>query len=238
MLKISIPEPCHEDWDKMSSVETGRHCKSCAKTVVDFTRMSDEAVQHYFLNKKEEKVCGRFKQMQLEHIVIELPQNILIIKMPLWKKFLAACLIVFSTTLFSCETKVKGEPNILVENQHLKSNPSTENIMLGGIGYSEISDSTEPTLVCTQTVGVAFVLTPPTYTPETLQDEIEITNTDSSNLKQADTTVISPQQRERIFMGDSIFVELPAKKQKDSTIKTKNPPKADSTDCKSINSYY
>ena len=238
MLKISIPEPCHQDWDKMTAAETGRHCTACAKTVVDFTGMSDEAVQHYFINKKEDKVCGRFKQMQLQRIVIELPRNIFILQMPLWKKFLAACLIVFSTTLFSCETAIKGEPNILVENQHLKSIPSTDHIMLGGIGFSEISDSIKPIQHCSPTVGISFVKHVVIDTNEILKGDVEITNTDTSNSKQADTTVISPQQRERIFMGDSIFVELPAKKQKDSTIKTKNPPKADSTDCNTINSYY
>src|SRR6187399_793357 len=106
MFKITIPTPCHEDWNKMTPDETGRHCRACAKSVVDFTHMSDEEVKHFFVNKKgDERVCGRFKQIQLHRIVIELPQNIFSIQMPLWKKFLAACLVVFSTTLFSCETK-------------------------------------------------------------------------------------------------------------------------------------
>jgi len=109
MLKISIPTPCHEDWDAMTPNTQGRHCNSCVKTVVDFTNMSDEDVKYFFLNKSEEKVCGRFRTEQLQRITIELPENIFYLQLPFWKKFLAACLIVFSTTLFSCEIKLTGD---------------------------------------------------------------------------------------------------------------------------------
>jgi hypothetical protein len=109
MLKITIPKPCHKDWNAMTPNEHGRHCSSCAKTVTDFTSMSDEEVKHFFINKKEEHTCGRFKNDQLHRIAINLPENILYIDMPLWKKFLAACLIIFSTTLFSCDTTINGD---------------------------------------------------------------------------------------------------------------------------------
>ena len=74
--------------------------------------MNDDEVQHFFINKKEEKVCGRFKDAQLHSTIIELPHNILYLPMPGCKKFLVAGLVVFSATLFSCETSIKGEPDI------------------------------------------------------------------------------------------------------------------------------
>jgi hypothetical protein len=40
-LHLDIPEPCHEDWHKMSPEAQGRYCGSCQKTVTDFTSMSD-----------------------------------------------------------------------------------------------------------------------------------------------------------------------------------------------------
>jgi hypothetical protein len=122
MLKIAIPKPCHEDWDKMETNQQGRYCNACAKTVTDFTAMSDEAIKDFFINKKDEKVCGRFKNEQLSRIVIDLPANILYIDMPLWKKFLAACLIVFSASLFSCDTTVDGKRPI-VEREKIDSIP-------------------------------------------------------------------------------------------------------------------
>jgi hypothetical protein len=113
MLKLSIPKPCHEDWGSMTPNEQGRHCAVCAKTVTDFTQMSDDEVKLFFLNKKqEERTCGRFTNKQLNQITIALPANIYYIPMPLWKKFLAASLIIFSTTLFSCNTNMKGEPQV------------------------------------------------------------------------------------------------------------------------------
>ena len=40
-MQNTIPSPCTESWDCMTSTKEGRFCQSCEKTVVDFTRMSD-----------------------------------------------------------------------------------------------------------------------------------------------------------------------------------------------------
>jgi hypothetical protein len=109
MYKISIPKPCHEDWNAMTPNEQGRHCNACAKTVVDFTAMSDEDVKYFFLHKNE-KVCGRFMPAQLHNLVIDLPEHVFFMEMPLWKKFLLASLVIFGATLFSCNTSMNGQP--------------------------------------------------------------------------------------------------------------------------------
>lgn len=45
--------------------QQGRHCNVRCKPVVDFTSMNDDEVKCFFLNKKkEESVCGRFKNEQ------------------------------------------------------------------------------------------------------------------------------------------------------------------------------
>ena len=38
MSNFFIPEPCHENWNKMTPQEQGRHCAVCSKVVVDFTK--------------------------------------------------------------------------------------------------------------------------------------------------------------------------------------------------------
>lgn len=63
-IVIQIPEPCHEDWDKMLPTQQGRYCESCCKTVVDFELLSDQEVLNYFA-KNTGKVCGRFNTQQL-----------------------------------------------------------------------------------------------------------------------------------------------------------------------------
>jgi len=63
-LYVHVPEPCHEDWSQMSPVEQGRHCQSCQKTVVDFTRMSKAGIVDY-VKSSEGSLCGRFSNDQL-----------------------------------------------------------------------------------------------------------------------------------------------------------------------------
>ena len=41
-LKITIQNPCSENWDAMHLQTTGRYCETCSTLVVDFTKMSDE----------------------------------------------------------------------------------------------------------------------------------------------------------------------------------------------------
>jgi hypothetical protein len=58
-IKIKIGTPCHENWDKMQEEEKGRFCLSCQKAVVDFSRMSNEEIIHYFEQNADKKTCGR-----------------------------------------------------------------------------------------------------------------------------------------------------------------------------------
>lgn len=100
-MKISIPEPCHENWGVMTPNEQGRFCQSCQKTVVDFTHWSTADIQNYFARHYGQKVCGRFKNEQLAQINIQIPTS-LFTYIPASRKFALALLIVFGTTLFSC----------------------------------------------------------------------------------------------------------------------------------------
>ncbi|MEP5338689.1 MAG: carboxypeptidase-like regulatory domain-containing protein [Algibacter sp.] len=68
VINISIPEPCHEDWSKMTPKEKGRHCTLCKKTVFDFTTQTDEYIVDTFT--KNEAICGRFKSTQLQRDLV------------------------------------------------------------------------------------------------------------------------------------------------------------------------
>lgn len=74
LFKIHIPEPCHEDWGKMTPNEQGAFCKSCAKTVVDFSKKTDEEVQIYLAENIDKKICGRFLPSQLDEEQVEVPR--------------------------------------------------------------------------------------------------------------------------------------------------------------------
>jgi lipopolysaccharide export LptBFGC system permease protein LptF len=104
MYNLTIPKPCFENWDLMLPNEKGRHCNACAKTVVDFTVMTDTEVKTYFITHSNNSVCGRFKNTQLQRIQIELPQNIFRLQLPFWKKFLVVLLICFGSSFLLIDT--------------------------------------------------------------------------------------------------------------------------------------
>jgi hypothetical protein len=71
-LHIAIPQPCQEDWDKMTPTEQGAFCNVCSKCVVDFTRFSDADLLAYFSNAPK-NVCGRFDNRQLNKTIEKIP---------------------------------------------------------------------------------------------------------------------------------------------------------------------
>ncbi len=67
-MNISIKEPCHEDWSKMTPNEKGAFCLVCTKDVVDFSKRSLEEIKSYFSQPREGKTCGKFNNDQLDAI--------------------------------------------------------------------------------------------------------------------------------------------------------------------------
>lgn len=72
-LTIQIPEPCGENFNKMTPVPGGRHCASCEKTVVDFRNYSDAEIGRYY-KRHQGKVCGVFQEDQLNRAMV-LPKD-------------------------------------------------------------------------------------------------------------------------------------------------------------------
>lgn len=92
-FQLSIPEPCHEDWDKMHPSGKGRFCDSCQKQVIDFSTMSDSEIAQFFKNPSTGSLCGRFMTDQLER-TIEMPKK----RIPWVKYFFQIALPAFLTT--------------------------------------------------------------------------------------------------------------------------------------------
>ncbi|MCJ8152162.1 hypothetical protein MKJ01_00110 [Chryseobacterium sp. SSA4.19] len=67
MENIQIPNPCSEKWETMSPQEKGRFCSVCSKCVIDFTQKQQHEIQQIFIEKKNEKICGRFYHHQLHN---------------------------------------------------------------------------------------------------------------------------------------------------------------------------
>lgn len=113
-INISIPKPCHEDWEKMTKNEQGKFCNLCAKTVIDFTQKSIEEIKSILSVNAGTKLCGRFKNEQLspqKTYIIDV--NLLPINLSFKKAVRLAILVVLFSTLFSCSNhnneKILGE---------------------------------------------------------------------------------------------------------------------------------
>lgn len=105
---ISIPNPCHEDFEKMSPTEKGAYCKVCSTDTYDFRNLSNGEIFQIMEENKGGHVCGRFTKDQLANL--NMPAYFA------WKnqtsktfqsKFLLACLLVFGLGLFSCDDQGK-----------------------------------------------------------------------------------------------------------------------------------
>lgn len=133
-IKISIPEPCHEDWNKMTPDEKGRFCSVCTKSVIDFTEKSDAEVKELILQNLEKNICGRFKKSQISHpISVQIPEQLLYSQTQYHRMFILALFIIMGSTLFSCTdrkgNKQKIESIEVVDNQKIDTN----DLMVGDI---------------------------------------------------------------------------------------------------------
>ncbi len=102
-FELSIPKPCHENWDAMTPEDKGRFCGACQKTVIDFIDMSDRQIAEFF-KKPSGNVCGRFGGEQLNRI-IEVPRK----RIPWIKYFFTIALPAF---LFSIKAGAQGQVRV------------------------------------------------------------------------------------------------------------------------------
>ncbi|KUJ63385.1 hypothetical protein AR687_04360 [Flavobacteriaceae bacterium CRH] len=128
--KITISEQCHEDWNKMTPSENGRFCLSCSKTVIDFTSMLPQEIQHFFIQNKKNNVCGRFRKSQLDTVTIQIPNRILYAQTNYYKMFLLALFVTMGTTLFSCQDK-NGSKQKIDKIEVTNDHKLNENIVKG-----------------------------------------------------------------------------------------------------------
>jgi hypothetical protein len=121
--KIELSFACDENWNKMKPVDTGRHCSSCSKTVVNFSMLSDEQVIAFYSKKENAKECGNFRVGQLEHINKNLSAPKKVERFSFFKPILASVLL--SSAACSDTTK-KVAPT---HREETKTQPVDERIL-------------------------------------------------------------------------------------------------------------
>jgi hypothetical protein len=120
-LTISIPQPCHEDWNSMTETERGKFCSACKKEVLDFTKLTDtELLTLIRINKYQ--LCGKFSESQLNRKIAEQSRNFTFN----YKK-IAASLIAIASFKFSNSQSISKPKFDTTLSPVAKQNISTEN---------------------------------------------------------------------------------------------------------------
>ena len=160
-FQLKIADPCHEDWEKMTTSEKGKFCGSCQKQVVDFTGMTDTQLAAYFKKPSSDSTCGRFFGDQLER-KITVPRK----DIPWIKYFFQFTLPLF---LASCTgNRTKGK--VLVETVQ--------------------NESTSKKEVCTTTVGMILppVIEEVQTAPIATMGDVDVVVGDTTVVESPDTS--------------------------------------------------
>lgn len=132
-IQLTIAEPCHENWDGMSTVEKGRFCGSCQKQVVDFSNMSDRQVADFFKKpilslSKGGSVCGRFMTDQLDR-AIEIPRK----RIPWMKYFFQIAIPAFLVSIKASASKTQGQIQVKTATKDTTRRPVYNDMKTMGI---------------------------------------------------------------------------------------------------------
>lgn len=109
MKYIQIQQPCTEDWKAMTPNEKGSFCQSCAKNVLDLTKMSNAEIHSVLAQNQHESICTRIQNKQLDALNFEIEQWSRGTRSHMQRAMLTSLLIVFGLTLFSCSNQQQEE---------------------------------------------------------------------------------------------------------------------------------
>lgn len=99
-FKITIPNPCSANWDKMKPLDHGRFCQQCEKEVIDFTAYNQAELEDFFKYPKA-NVCGRINKSQIS-LAYDRREKYLFKNLS-YKLFIASCLTLVVSKSYANE---------------------------------------------------------------------------------------------------------------------------------------
>ena len=105
MQKLNIPNPCNEDFSKMTVTERGAFCEKCSTDTYAFYNKSIPEIKSILHQNMGKEICGRFAPGQMEAINAEFEVWTFRSKKSFQSAFAMTLLVVFGLGLFSCQDK-------------------------------------------------------------------------------------------------------------------------------------
>ncbi len=95
----------------MKNHTAGKFCGSCAKAVIDFTKLSDNEIIRILENANGQSLCGRFDSDQLNKIIVQTNAER---NNPILYKMLAGLLLLASVETASAQSAPKPDDSVSV----------------------------------------------------------------------------------------------------------------------------
>ncbi|WP_343524432.1 hypothetical protein [Pedobacter sp.] len=105
--KISIAEPCLQNWDEMEKGAGFNFCKACSKNVIDFSGYTNAEIIQILANSGT-SVCGRLSQSQLNQLNLHL--SIVPTTNRNWMKYLGVLAIGMSIFVMDAKAEKINTP--------------------------------------------------------------------------------------------------------------------------------
>ena len=110
-MKVTIKQPCLENWDNMKITMHSRHCLKCDKHLVDFRTFSRAEIIAYLLSNPVGSVCGKMSSQQFDFHIDDYPALMEVLKQPRFQSKAFMILAMVGASLFSSceqESNVRG----------------------------------------------------------------------------------------------------------------------------------
>lgn len=142
MNKITIKNPCTENWNKMKPIVTGKHCSSCNKSVIDIRTKTKEELNFIIETNGSEGLCIRANKSQIRDYQYVKPI----------KRLAFALLIVFGNALFSISASAQEATQKLKET-YLSNQSKETSYTLSGIIIDDIGETLPFAIVNVELAG-------------------------------------------------------------------------------------
>ena len=136
---IILTNPCNKNWDKMTPNENGRHCISCNKNVIDFTKMNQNQILEFLNSNKNDKICGKIldnkvivKRPTHHQYLIVLYQKTSKSKYPLVRPFFVSSIFLIMF-LVGCNRPSSSQVNLNIKEDTLNDNNISKPFFMGSL---------------------------------------------------------------------------------------------------------